>query len=153
VIRPLVLQRPEEPLHYGAVIAAAAVTHRTRYARQTQRLRIGVARTLTATIRMMQQPLAGWTMTFHRAAQRIADQFGGQRPTTRPAHDLPAEQIDRCRPIHPDCREAADRWVNPGSFDSFIRDSLQQYFFALARGPPQTDADARRRQPGRSSRG
>ena len=55
VLRPFVLERPEEPLGYRVVVAVAPAAHRALDAEGSQRLLVIVARVLRAAVAVMKQ--------------------------------------------------------------------------------------------------
>jgi len=56
MIRPLILQRPEEAFHGSIVVAATRATHRAFDAEIFQQALVGVAGVLAASIAVMQEP-------------------------------------------------------------------------------------------------
>ncbi len=53
VIRPLVLQRPEESLHHGIVVTASRTAHRALDLQRPQRLLKRLTRVLTTSVAVM----------------------------------------------------------------------------------------------------
>lgn len=66
MVRPFVLQRPEEPFHHRVVIATACATHRAFDAQRFQRLLISGVRILATTIAVMQELVADRPTRFDR---------------------------------------------------------------------------------------
>ena len=77
MVRPFVLQRPEEPFHHRVVIATACATHRAFDAQRFQRLLISSARILATTIAVMQELVADRPTRFNRAPQLPIKRFRG----------------------------------------------------------------------------
>ena len=103
MVRRLLFERPEKPLHDGVVVAATGPAHRASDAQRPQRVLVRVGRVLAATIRMMQQLTPVRMPRLDGVPQRGTHQTCGQRFAHRPSNNPPAEQVHHDGQIDPAC--------------------------------------------------
>src|SRR6266850_2022124 len=99
-VHEFILQRTEEALGTGVVVAVAFGGHALMQSMGFEQLRIGTDDVLAASISVMNQTgLRSPAAQRHR--ERIEHEFAVEQVMHRPAHHTPAEQIEQRRQIEP----------------------------------------------------
>ena len=77
LVGPLVFEGPEEAFHDGVIVAAAGAAHGAVDAKRAQRLLIGIAGVLTATIGVVQELASVGSSQLDSLAEGLGDQLRG----------------------------------------------------------------------------
>ena len=77
-LRPLMLERPEETLHDGDVVAATGTTHRAGHVESFQSLLVVIASVLRASITVMKQAVRIGFPRLNGVTKSRADQWCGE---------------------------------------------------------------------------
>src|SRR6266851_4094372 len=94
------LERVEEALHVGVVLAVTRPIHAGHDAVGLEVVLVAVGRVLDATVGMEQQPGLG-SASSDRALERPQGHLSGAVASERPAHDAPGEQVHHGRQVAP----------------------------------------------------
>ncbi len=130
------LERVEEALHVGVVLAVTRPIHAGHDAVGLEVVLVAVGRVLDATVGMEQQPGLG-SASRDRALERPQGHLSGAVASERPAHDAPGEQVHHGRQIapalaqtqvreipHPDLVGARGHWLIQAQVTRLLKESV-----------------------------